>query len=330
MEVFTRPTDRYHKMQWKLPLFFVIFLHLLILLVSFYAPDLFKAKTKFAQIQTVRIVSMPAPQPAAPETTKPASPPKPELQKVEKKTAPIKNTVPLAESPLQKAAAPEPASPKTISLNPKKTKVKKKIVEPEKPIPNVQKKQNVERDRAREEMQKLAAELRREAQREKQQAELDKQARLAAEKARLAKEALEEERTLLRNTPPTTAPVSSQTGGMGESTQVTNQPVGSVSNIIQQQYWATLVGTIQGNWAIPPTLENRSDLQATVVVTLTQNGRIIDSFFEKSSGNKIFDQFVQRSIDASNPLPPIPPAMGMQRIELGLNFSPKGVSSQTY
>lgn len=317
MVVFARPADHLRRVHWKIPLLCALSLHGIIFCGSLYAPDIFKAKPKFAEIQTVSLVSIPSPVPTVPERENPVSTPKTSPRVVEKKVAPAKKKAPIAEKP-QQVTAPEAAEPKMISLNPKKKKIKKKhTIEPDPAIVKAQKQEKVDRERAKKRARELARKI-------QQEAQLEEQAQLAEAKARLAQQALEEERALLRPAAKT-PPVTQQSGLPGDSGQTTGQITANSSSIIENQYFATVTGVIQSHWAVPPNLEKRTDLQATVVVTVNQDGRIIDMFFEKHSGDRIFDQFVQRSLDASNPLPPIPPAMGKQRIEFGFKFSPRGV-----
>ncbi|PIE88848.1 MAG: hypothetical protein CR997_14225, partial [Acidobacteria bacterium] len=169
----------------------------------------------------------------------------------------------------------------------------------------------------------LARKLKQEARRE---AQLENQALLAEIRAKLAEQALEEERDLFKKTseiddiPPAPEPPSQP-----DSTQ--SKPSSSLgsSGIIGHQYYTTVGAIIQSHWALPPNLENGADLQATLVIKINQNGKIIDMFFEKKSPNAMFNQFVTNSVNASDPLPPIPPALGLKEIEFEMFFSKEGV-----
>ncbi len=306
MVVFSQPEDHFRKVYWKKPFFFAIALHLLVFCLSIYTPDFFRAKPNFAEVHTVNLVNFQAPPP--PQETKAEQPP-PVAESP--KVPPSKKQAPIAAQQQPEPVIPDSAPPKEISLNPKKRKIKKNITKPK----DLAARNN--REKVRQKAKQLARQL-------QQEALLEQQARLAAEKARLAQQALEEERKLLRDSTKL-LPVPGPLTPRNQSGPTTGQLTANSSSIIESQYFATVVGIIQSHWAIPPNLGKRNDLQAIVIVIVNRDGRIVDMYMEKKSGNKIFDQFVEKSIDASNPLPPIPPAMNRQKIEFGLNFSPRGV-----
>ncbi len=322
MEAFVRPVGHLYKTQWKMPLLCALSLHLFILGASLVAPDIFQSRPKFAKIQMVNLVNLSLPAP--PSTPKSAPPPQKKAQP-QPKPAPAKKVVPkkkVAPKPVppKKVVTPaktvEPvapdAPPKTISLNPKRKKIKKKIVQP-------QKKSTANRERAKRKAREIAQRL-------KQEALLEKEAQLAAERARLAQQALEEEKALLQKAdelpdiPPVRQPSVTNTLAQRRGASSQNK-----SSAIEQQYTSTVGAIIESHWALPPDLENQSTLQAVAVIRVNRNGRIIDMFFEKKSANTMYNQFVVNTINASNPLPPIPAALDEQEIEFHMTFSPEGV-----
>ncbi|MCP3888817.1 MAG: TonB C-terminal domain-containing protein [Desulfobulbaceae bacterium] len=277
--------------EWKLPLNLAIGIHVLVILGGVYIPGFFKAKPKFADIYTVSIVNvaepMPTQQPQAEVQPESTPPPVPVKPLKAKKLAPIAEVQPTV-----------PVSPaKSISLKPLKRKKKKKLT----PKPR-------QRDLAKERRRKLAEALREED--------------LLTEKARLAKEALERERTLLQpQQPVVTKPQKSNSAKQDGSVHQS----GGSSNLIESQYFASIINRLHQFWALPESLQKRPNLTAVVVITINKNGQIADNFFENKSGDRVFDQFVSRTIEAARPLPPIPPAMKKQRLEIGLVFKPGGI-----
>jgi colicin import membrane protein len=273
--------------EWKLPLNLAIGMHILVLLGGLYLPGLFKAKPKFADIYTVSIINIaePGQQAASSEGPPPSVTPQTVKPLKNKKLAPIAETV----------AAPTKAV-KSISLKPLKRKKKKKITPVKKNNEAVKKKR-----------QKLADAI--------------KQEELLAERARLAQEALENERQLL-------TPVKSQTKtapASSTSSKSQGNAGGGSGNLIESKYFASITNKLLQHWALPESLEQNPDLRAIVVVTINKDGTIADRFFENKSGNRLFDQFVIRTIEAAAPLPPIPVAMKKRRFEVGLVFSPGGI-----
>ncbi len=318
MEAFGHPAGHLHKTQWKIPLFCALILHLLIFVGGFYAPEFFKAKPKFAKIHTVNLVNLAQPaapaKPASASKKRSAKPAPPQKKAVTKRTATAKKT---NGRKTVATTTTDNAPPKAISVNPKKRKIKKQLAEPKKTVDR--KEEQIKKERARRKARELAQKLRREAQ-------LEKQALLAEIKAKLAQQALEEERDLFERTneiadiPP--VPTPQQQSAPAKSAQ--SSATGG-SGIIGHQYYTTIGAIIQSHWVLPPNLENEADLQATLVIKINQSGRIIDMFFEKKSPNTMFNQFVTNSVNASNPLPPIPPALGMKEIEFEMFFSREGV-----
>jgi len=264
-------------------------MHVLVLLGGLYLPGLFKAKPKFADIYTVSIINIADPGPPA------ASSPVEATQSAPQAVKPLKSKkiAPIAET---EATVAQPA--KSISLKPLKKKKKKKVV--------AEKKNN---EAVKQKRQKLAEAIRQEE--------------LLSEKARLAKMALENERQLL-------APVTPQASNTQNSTSTTNSQESSGSgggggNLIENKYFASITNKLLQYWALPESLENSPDLSAIVVVTINSDGTIANSFFESKSGNRLFDQFVMKTIGVAAPLPPIPAAMKKRRFEVGLVFSPGGI-----
>lgn len=288
--------------EWKLPLNLAIGLHILILASSIYLPGLFKAKPRFADIYTVSIINVAEPVEAPPPPPPKPTPAKPEVQKLAKPLK-TKKVAPIAE--------PEPSEIKTpvkaVSLKPLKKKVVKKKVTPE--VVNKPKPKPRRDDLAKKRRQELA--------------DLIREEELLAERARLAQEAVEMEKQLLQNTKPAprTKSTASSTKGSNRNAKVTS----ASSSQIERMYYAAITNRLLQFWALPESMQKQTNLLSTAVITINKNGQIADIFFEARSGDRVFDQFVQSTIRAANPMPPIPVAMKKQRVEIGLNFKPGGI-----
>jgi len=94
------------------------------------------------------------------------------------------------------------------------------------------------------------------------------------------------------------------------------------NSVIENQFIASISGILQEHWALPDIKPWNPDLTAVVVINIAKNGRIVSHRFEKRSGDRVFDQFVSRAIQDSNPLPAIPGAMRVQQYSIGFNFKP--------
>lgn len=62
-----------------------------------------------------------------------------------------------------------------------------------------------------------------------------------------------------------------------------------------------------------------------MVVKISNSGQITEMYFENRSGDRLFDQFVNQTLEAAIPLPPMPAAMKKPEFELGLVFKPGGI-----
>ncbi|MGW8194647.1 MAG: TonB family protein [Desulforhopalus sp.] len=281
---------------WKIPLNIAVGLHVLILLGGLYLPGIFKAKPKFADIYTVSIINIA--EPAATEPP-PSAQSAEEPPPVAAKPVKAKTIAPIAEPIKQPVVSP----PKSVSLKPLK---KKKVVKVEK-----REDDHAQKERERQRRQKLAQALREEE--------------LLEEKARLAREALEAERRLLQSQRAAVSqPAVSKGSGTGSASNSNSVARGS-SNILESQLYAAIKNRLAQYWVLPDYLQKDISLTATAVITINRDGSVANMFFESRSGNRVFDQFVKKTIESADPFPPIPPAMKKQRFEVGLVFRPAGI-----
>lgn len=288
---------------WKLPLNLALLLHVLILSGAILLPQYLPQKYILPEALTVTLVSSaPAPAPAvaiAPPKSVPQKPAAtikiPKLQQAKsRKIAPIA-------TPVTPPPAVEPVKTRAISIKPLKRKIKKKI-----PAST-----SVANNRQRKDAQLQKARL--EQQRQYLLQEARRQEKLAAAEEAAANDAVKALRQMLR----TDAAIPSP------SPSVSSKPSpGSSGNIITDQYNAAINGILMENWALPDIKPWSSDLLAIVIIDIAKNGRIIRHSFEKRSGDRVFDQFVSRTIQESNPLLPIPAAMRTTQYSIGLRFRP--------
>jgi colicin import membrane protein len=302
--------------EWKLPLNLAIGFHIMVALGAIFLPQLFQSKPQFTDIYTVNLVNMAEPAAAPPASAPPqqnAAPSKPPPPKttpkvIEKTEAPVKippktDAAPIAEEKPAEVAPPAP--PKAISLKPIKKKVKNKVVPPDDTITKEREKR--EKELERQKRQQLAESLKAE--------------QVAAEEARLAAEEADAERKLMEATQERLAAIrssqSSSTPGAAQG--------GGTTNALNAQYAAAVAARVQPFFQLPEIRTFDPSLETVVVITINSNGEIADTQIETSSGDALYDQFVLKSLEASNPLPAIPPALRKQRIEVGLKFSPSGI-----
>jgi TonB family protein len=89
------------------------------------------------------------------------------------------------------------------------------------------------------------------------------------------------------------------------------------------EYYSMLWAKIKEAWTIPENLlKERVDLEAIVVIIIERDGKIKKSWFEKKSGNALYDQMAMRAIKKAEPLPPIPKELSENTLEIGIRFFP--------
>lgn len=316
-----RPTFT-HTTDWKLPLNLAIGFHVLVALSAIFLPGLFNIRPKFEDIYTVDLVSMaePAPPAAAPPAAAKPAAAKPAVAKPAAVKPPPEppppEPVPDKAVPVPEASAPveTPAPPEAISIKPLKRKVKKEVPPEEpKPEPTKPKEPEAKPDPKQKEMDKLKRQKIAEAIRAEQE---------AADEAQIAKEEAEQLRKMLDASQ---AKATSQASGSTSSKATGSAKASNASSALEKSYYAAIFSRLHAFWALPEFREWDPNLTAVVVITINQNGEILDSFFEQSSGDKVFDQYVTKTLQDAAPLPPIPAALNKERLELGLRFTPGNI-----
>lgn len=280
--------------EWKLPLNLAITFHVLIALATVYLPGLLDTKPRFEDIYTVSLVNlseMPVATPPAAENTEPPPTPPKSVSENAVSIAPPKQVVP-------------PAPPKAISLKPSKRKVKRKVETPAEP----------RRDLNQLRRQKLAEMIRAEQQ--------------AAEEARILNEEAQIEKRLAEAAQRRLAQVKS--AATSTNTNMTQARTGGNAgqlSAVENQYYSTVMAQLKSYWSLPEYRAWNPNLKSTIVITVNADGTIVDSFFENKSGDRTFDNEVTKALRKAGKLSPIPGALKLKRIEIGLHFTPGGIRS---
>jgi len=81
---------------------------------------------------------------------------------------------------------------------------------------------------------------------------------------------------------------------------------------------------IKEAWTLPENLpKGEVDLETTIVVIIDREGKVQKSWFEKRSGNALYDQMAMRAIMKAEPFPPIPKEFSDKTFEIGFRFHPE-------
>ena len=91
-----------------------------------------------------------------------------------------------------------------------------------------------------------------------------------------------------------------------------------------KEYYGLIWIKIKERWTIPENLiKEMVDLETIIVLIIERDGKIQKWWFEKKSGNDLYDQSVVRAIKKADPLPPIPKELGENTLEIGIRFYPE-------
>jgi TonB family protein len=94
---------------------------------------------------------------------------------------------------------------------------------------------------------------------------------------------------------------------------------------ILNEYCGKIWTKVQEEWTIPENLlkeKEMVDIETIIVLIIDRDGKIQNSWFEKKSGNTIYDQSAMRAIMKAAPFPPLPKDLNMKSFDIGIRFSP--------
>jgi TonB family protein len=117
-----------------------------------------------------------------------------------------------------------------------------------------------------------------------------------------------------------------------ERAPVVSPPVPMISSTKTSPTMESKLETLYGDlvklkikeaWTIPENLlKEMVDLETIIVIIIDKDGRVQKSWFEKKSGNALYDQSAMRAIKKAEPLPPIPKELKQNSFEFGIRFTP--------
>jgi TolA protein len=91
----------------------------------------------------------------------------------------------------------------------------------------------------------------------------------------------------------------------------------------EDEYYGMIWAKIKKEWTLPGDLpKGKTDIEAIIVILIERNGKIQKSWFEKRSGNVLYDQSAMRAIKKAEPFPPIPKEFSDNTFEIGIRFHP--------
>jgi len=94
---------------------------------------------------------------------------------------------------------------------------------------------------------------------------------------------------------------------------------------LEEYYNKIVESKIKEEWTIPENLLKEKelvDLETIIIIIIERDGKIQKWWFEKKSGNALYDQSAMRAIKKAEPLPPIPKELNKDILEFGIRFRP--------
>lgn len=318
--------DRFVAEHRKKTLFFALGIHLLVTAMLAFPLSFFDFN-KHEEIYTVNLFEAVESKPAT--ETKPPPPPPPPAKEVAppKITPPVERVIekPI-EEPITKPVVAEPVEPvqsestepaEVISLKPRQ--VKKELKQKKPPATPKLEEKNI--DKA---LERIKANLNRQKELQKAR-EMEAEAAVAADEA-VAKlrQAIHSQRPSGKGKTPSSTAVNS-TATASTSTAGTGTGSSSQLDAALKLYYIAVSNKIHEHWILPALQEWKNDLKSVVVVHVQRDGTVTDHYIEEKSDNPYFDQFVEKTLKESLPLPPFPPGIDEDSLEIGLVFHPSGM-----
>lgn len=133
-----------------------------------------------------------------------------------------------------------------------------------------------------------------------------------SEKGALAKEISEVKKGLARRSPAAATPREKRDAGPGRSAAIEAR---------YPAYYSLIRDRVQAAWIYPEGF-NANDVSIVISIKIGKSGRLIDSWVEKGSGNRSFDESLINAVRKASPFPPLPQDFNSVYLETGLRFCP--------
>ncbi len=309
--------NRWSNHFWKQAFVLALLFHIALVAGFLWGTKLFKTKRQVPIPYTVKLFEpqfdkkeslkgpSKAPENKKEEANKKVKPPEAPEKPKAKPPVPVKKEVPKPEpkpkpkpEPKVEKKTPPVTKKEAVSLKPqkkqKKPPVKKKEKKPK--VPKQVKPRSNKNKASEKKLQRRINEIQRRLKEQKEEEYLKKRLQELAKKKQRANGS---SRGL----------AGAGTGGSGG---VGNRQAMIYGNFVKAKIWR--------NWHFPKALANRKDLFAVVTIVINKDGQILEMKVKKYSGFVPFDRSIIKAIKDSNPLPPLPPAMGQGPEEIDIRF----------
>jgi colicin import membrane protein/protein TonB len=98
----------------------------------------------------------------------------------------------------------------------------------------------------------------------------------------------------------------------------------SLLDIKLSDYYNEIWAKIKKGWTIPESLSvKKGDWETIIILMIERDGKLQKFWFEKRSGNNLYDQSAERAVKKAEPFPPLPKEWGENALEIGIRFHPE-------
>ncbi len=267
--------------------FLSLSLHVLAIGAMLFLPNLASQRTFYSPVYSVRLVS--------PSATLP----------VKKELIKAKSSLPTLSAPTkiqEKTKVKEKEKPISLAPAKKEEETQKKIEEA------------IARIRQRQEGKSVESAIER-LRRQKEEKDTEE----AIERIRRSKEAEQISSAIeeIRHR------VTIGSRGATESNGVASGAPSGIMSIKHKLYYNLIWQRIRSVWVLPEeALRGKKNLETIIAIRLAKDGQIEEMYFEKKSGDLDLDESCWRAIKKANPLPPLPPGLEGDKLDLGVRFTP--------
>lgn len=112
-------------------------------------------------------------------------------------------------------------------------------------------------------------------------------------------------------------------GAETPSPRGTPQPPSRENGAVEDRmnaYYSALWVRIKEQWALPEVVHGGEQLEAVLAVTILRDGTLDRFAFEKRSGNRLFDESVEKAVQKAAPFPALPGWLNEAYIDVGIRF----------
>jgi colicin import membrane protein len=112
-------------------------------------------------------------------------------------------------------------------------------------------------------------------------------------------------------------------GQKGGSSEGTGAGPSGASSLALGLYTSEAKRIIENGWVFDKSRLKGQHLEATIILLVRRDGKILNYRFEKKSGNTLVDESAERAVRKVDSLPPFPKIYSPSQLEISISFRPE-------